>query len=148
MNVRSTVERAGYFTGSAGVVVLAGVLVSAFTGLTAERDHYRAEAARPRPTVTETTVAPVTGRTSVPAPSEAPSETPSSARAVEARVLAAGAARTPAVGGSMGSEGHPGGGEPSGPSPSAPPQPPAAASCRGRVLSARALDAVCLTVGK
>ncbi|MGH3373197.1 MAG: hypothetical protein ACRDP6_00515 [Actinoallomurus sp.] len=71
MNAKTTASGATAAVLPGALIIAAALAVSALTGLQAQRDHYRAEAARPQPTVTETTAAPVTGRTTVPAPAAA-----------------------------------------------------------------------------
>jgi hypothetical protein len=124
----------------AGLIIGTALVAQAITGLTAQRDHYRAEAAKPRPTVTRTAPAPATE-----SPHRTPpgSTTPRQQPAVT--VIAASQPRgNTSGGGGMSSQARPGTGAPSGPRPA----PPAATNrCSGTVLAVQALKTACVTVG-
>lgn len=136
-------------TGAAGAVFLAGIGMSSIAGLVAERDHYRAEAARPLPTVTQTT----TETTSLPPSQRASSPArprPTAAQPQAAATEVAAAQQGPAGAGGA-DQGLSGAGSGAGGSSSGSTPPATPASCRGSVLAAHlplgVLPHCALTVG-
>lgn len=136
MNARNAVSGIGSATVPGAVIVGAFLLVSSVAGLQAQRDHYRSEASRPKPTTTATVTAPAPepARTTVVA---RPSATPTSATVVPVSDAIAAMPHNGSGGLSHG-QARP----PSTPQPS-----PAAAPCSGQALTVRVRHAACVSIG-
>jgi hypothetical protein len=136
LNRKALAIEGGAFLGAAGLVVGVHVAATTVAGLRHDRDAYRAEAGRARPTATTTHIVTerpaATGTTTAGRPS-----TPAGAPPVRAVTF-------PTAGGRAGNPpapARPGSSAPSGPRPSAPPE-------RCTVAATVALIRACVAIGR
>lgn len=143
MNGKALATQAGAFLGAAGLVVGVHVAASNVAALRHDRDTYRAEAARPRPTTTRVVTEPPAAAPHTPGrPAGGPSGSAPGAGGApqQGGGVAAVSARRPAP-----STPRPGPGTPSGPRPS----PPAATPARRcDVAAVVAVVDACVRLGR